>query len=328
MSAQSYHSTRVLIGDFRPEDQISGAPSALRPILNHMGFSQVSTSQDESGLEQSLMLSDADLVIFEHSADTSTNAFDVIHKLRHGTLGRDPFLPVLGFTGEVTEDVAKGAVGSGLDNLLTDQAGQKRFSAALENLVARRKPFVVTTDYIGPNRRSENSKREGQEIPLIPVPNALRCRVTGEPDPVSFAATMVLVQEQKVERHAAQIAWLTQRITEVYCETENTNAALYDKDRSGPGETIVPHIKRLQMVAMDLALRLVNTRYAHQVFLCNSLLDVSRALAKNPEAPRLRDVGLLAQLSLALQKAVRDGDSDDETLAAAMEIVKEVQGTV
>ena len=70
-------------------------------------------------------------------------------------------------------------------------------------------------------------------------------------------------------------------------------------------------------------LRITDTRYAHQGELCRSLLGVSRELAKQPAKPRLRDVNLLAQLSLALQRAIHADDG--ASVAAAHDIAQAVQ---
>ena len=70
-------------------------------------------------------------------------------------------------------------------------------------------------------------------------------------------------------------------------------------------------------------LRITDTKYAHQSELCRTLLGVSKELAKQPANPRLRDISLLAQLSLALQRAIHADDK--ATIAAAHDIAQAVK---
>ena len=53
-------------------------------------------------------------------------------------------------------------------------------------LAGNRKPFVVTSEYIGPDRRSGRKLKEGEEadpsddVPRIEVPNTLGAKASGE----------------------------------------------------------------------------------------------------------------------------------------------------
>ncbi len=304
MHNHSYDKSRVAIGDIK-----SDSLTSVRGILRDIGFREIEVRRDAGSLQEFLHATDVDLLVSEVDFDGG-DTFEMINTLRHGGLGRDPFTPVLGFTWKATPDKVSRAANSGADGLLTQPAWEQRFRSAIETVIERRKPFVVTTDYVGPDRRGEDDMRNGQEIPLIAVPNALRRTVTGLPDAVPFAAAMVMIQEQKVERHAYQIGYLTKRIAEHFREF-------------GQGRDMVAHIAKLQSLAMDLMLRITDTKYAHQGELCSSLLGVSRELAKQPAKPRLRDVNLLAQLSLALQRAIHADDG--ASVAAAHDIAQAVQ---
>ncbi|MAG97332.1 MAG: hypothetical protein CMM08_11685 [Rhodospirillaceae bacterium] len=304
MHNHTYDKTRVAIGDVKTDSL-----NSVRHILRDIGFREIEVRRDAGSLQEFLHAADVDLLVSEVDLEGG-DAFEMINTLRHGGLGRDPFMPVLGFTWKATPDKVHRAANSGADGLLAQPAWEQRFRSAIETLVEKRKPFVVTTDYVGPDRRSEDDNRGGQKIPLIPVPNALRRTVTGLPDAVPFAAAMVMIQEQKVERHAYQIGYLTKHITDTYREIDQSS-------------NVAAQIAKLQSVAMDLMLRITDTKYAHQSELCRTLLGVSKELAKQPANPRLRDISLLAQLSLALQRAIHADDK--ATIAAAHDIAQAVK---
>ena len=307
MPNHTYDKTRVAIGDIK-----SDSLNSVRHILRDIGFREIEVRRDAGALQEFLHAADVDLLVSEVDLEGG-DAFEMITTLRHGGLGRDPFMPVLGFTWKATPDKVHRAANSGADGLLAQPAWEHRFRSAIETLVEKRKPFVVTTDYVGPDRRDEDDKRSGQKIPLIPVPNALRRTATGLPDAVPFATAMVMIQEQKVERHAYQIGYLTKRIADTYREPDQSS-------------NLAPHIAKLQFVAMDLMLRITDTKYAHQNEICRTLLGVSKELAQRAAKPRLRDVCLLAQLSLALQRAIHADDK--ATIAAARDIAKAVKNNL
>src|SRR3546814_1821103 len=50
----------------------------------------------------------------------------------------------------------------------------------IETVALHRKPFVVTSDYIGPDRRKAVARRDSN-VPLIEVPNPLREKMLGRP---------------------------------------------------------------------------------------------------------------------------------------------------
>ena len=67
--------------------------------------------------------------------------------------------------------------GSGADYLVAAPFSPKQIIDRIRAIVHHRTPFVVTSDYIGPDRRDGG---RGTELPLIDVPNSLRAKVLGE----------------------------------------------------------------------------------------------------------------------------------------------------
>ena len=82
-------------------------------------------------------------------------------------------------------------------------------------LVRERRPFVVTCDYVGPDRRKEAKRKS--DVPTLEVPNSLKTKATGpkeETDAVQRAIDEAImdINLRKLERHAAQIAFLVDQI--------------------------------------------------------------------------------------------------------------------
>ncbi len=82
----------------------------------------------------------------------------------------------------------------------------------VDNLVQNRKQFVVTTSYVGPERRAADRQNDN-DLPSIDAPNTLRAKATGDESATvsrnRIAETMLQVKTQKVYRIAAQIGTKT-----------------------------------------------------------------------------------------------------------------------
>ena len=76
-----------------------------------------------------------------------------IKELRHNETGRNPFVPVIVTTWEPDRDLVEKIADSGADALLVKPFSPWQLIERIDCLANRRKPFVVTAERIGPDRR-------------------------------------------------------------------------------------------------------------------------------------------------------------------------------
>ena len=153
------------------------------------------------------------------------DACELVSDLRHNRLGNNPFVPVIMTTWEPTPKIVDKVANSGADDLLIKPISPGKLMDRMSTLVKRRKQFSVTSDYVGPDRR-DDPEREETTITLIDVPNTLSIKAEG--NIVDFDAlqeeideALFQVNEQKLSRHAYQVAFLVGLILPVY---ENKSA--------------------------------------------------------------------------------------------------------
>ena len=160
----------------------------------------------------------------------------------------------------------------------------------MQSLVYQRKPIVVTTDYIGPDRHRTPTRPA--ETVLIDVPNPLRTRVTGEEEPVAAQArideVVAEINTQKLERYTVDIGSLV-----------NIALPKLEEGTIDPGARDI--LERLHSVARRAARRMADTERAHVSDLCNSLCQVAENLLAAEGAVNTKDVKLLKPLSQAVQ---------------------------
>ncbi len=274
----------------------------IKTILSNNGFKEFIQGTNTNDIIEQLKDEPPDLLIADSNI-TGGDFCELIHELRHNEIGTNPFMPVIATTWNPTSELVKKVIESGSDDLLPKPLSSGHLIARIEQLVQARKPFVVTSEYIGPDRR--NSEERESEIPLLQVPNSLRVKVTGEDEGAisqeEINQAIAEINIHKLERHAFQIEWLVERIV----------PALESGQLS---DEINEHLDRLNYVAQDISRRLVGTKYEHISELCNSLAKVASDIDVDRTSPSAKNIKLLSPLSKAIASTF-DPDRDDAAAA-------------
>jgi DNA-binding response OmpR family regulator len=153
MSNLRFNDVRVMLADSR-----SHIRNTLKTALTHAGLENIehATRMDQvtEGLEQGL---GPDILICDtglEGGDTS----EIIDAIRHNDIGRNPFLCILGISWNPTESEVDRVITSGIDLLVAAPMSPKQILDRVESLVRNRLPWVVTGDYIGPDRRKGSQR--------------------------------------------------------------------------------------------------------------------------------------------------------------------------
>lgn len=224
-------------------------------------------------------------------------------EVRHQALGTDPFLPAILMSRHPTPDLIRRVMFSGADDFVAKPVTAAQVMERITNLIKARKHFIVTSDYIGPDRRKDKEgaeQRPGMRIIPIEVPNILKIKATGSIEAaqlmdMAIEKATAAINLQKLERHAIQIGVLVQLILPSYQKGEIN-------------DDLVRHLERLRSVAEDTGRRLVGTKYGHVSELCQSLIKVAGNIAANVQSPTAKDLRLLQPLAQAIQGAF-EGDA-------------------
>lgn len=268
---------------------------SLRSVLHHNGFRKLSASASWSDIRSRLDNSPPDLLITEVDLSDG-DVCALIRELRHQDVGTNPFLPIIALTREPTPDMVKRVINSGADFLLGKPVSADQLTSRIRLLVESRKPFVVTSNYVGPDRRRSNDR--ASNVPLVEVPNVLKARMTGT-HPTAGTLRMVnniasQLNLMKLERLGFQIAYLIDRIVPALEGGMPADAQAAD------------YILQLVTITEETARRCVGTQVEHVGELCQSLLKVAGGIANQKAAPASRDVRLLQPLSDAIRRGLSE----------------------
>ena len=224
-------------------DPDASVRDTVRMIMRNNGFREFRLGETLADVTEQFAIRMPDLLICE--ADLADGDFcEVVHGLRHHAVGSNPFLPVMALSFNPTPELVRKIIGSGADDLVPKPISAGRLIDRIKLLIEARKPFVVTTDYIGPDRRKATDRED--KIPRLEVPNALRAKATGSKDVAldqkAMADAIATINLQKLERYAVQIGVLTELIVPVY--------ASGDIDQS-----VKDNVDKLKYVAEDTGRR-------------------------------------------------------------------------
>ena len=201
--------------------------SQVVDLLRFHGYAEIAVARDPDELGMSLRLSPVDLLV---SVSRTEHVFigHFIHDLRHGRLECHPFPIVLMLLPTAEENHVRAVIDCGVDDLLVQPLDGDRLAKRLGSFILERRPFTVTHDYIGPNRRLAN--RSGtEEAPLVHVPNPVRARALGQ-DEASLQESLqeagIFLNRLKIQRDGHQIHWVLQNLMTAFTEPDKDLMAI------------------------------------------------------------------------------------------------------
>ena len=287
----AYDNVRLIIGE-----RNSQLRKIIRIDLKGRGFRDVFDTHKTSEIHEDLSQSAVDLLICDSvlaDGDGAAGIFDnLTYKMRHHEIGSNPFVVAVTLIDAPTKEIVARAIDCGSDDVLVKPFSMGKLFERIQTLTRERKRFVVTSDYIGPDRRKQ--PRPGtQAIPQIDVPNPLKAKALGEVDVEHLQREIERVAQvlnaQKMERHAYQIAYLVDRIPPLY----------------GDGtvdENVIPMLDRLLYVSRDITRRLEGTRFAHMGEICHSMADLAARVRRAPTSPDSQDLQDLSKLAEQIKR--------------------------
>ena len=192
-------------------------------------------------------------LIIANIDDGDDAAAALLRNLRTGAIPGNPFVPAIITCNSSLAPTVRAAVDAGADVVVLKPYSLKQIMDPVAALVDRRRPFIVTSDYVGPERRAAarppaqqgQGASQGQAIEQIEVPNRLAAKVRGK-DPLAEmtaeAEAWAAVERQKTQRMVFQALFLV-RLAAAVSGEETASAARRD-------------LARLPSVVRELALRL------------------------------------------------------------------------
>jgi CheY-like chemotaxis protein len=203
-------------------DPLEPNRASTQRALMVIGFGRIAVSADIGELPNVLSDRPFDLFVADITRHTE-RVCDLVRAIRDGQAGENPFLHVVLTAWKLEQDLVKRALNCGADDLITRPFAIDFLAARIRKHTEARKPFVVTSDYIGPDRR-RTPERGTTEI--FEVPNLLLAK-TGTAGPEcghsSVKAMNESINAERARKCAFKIAFTLQ------CLRQNNASQIQDE---------------------------------------------------------------------------------------------------
>lgn len=253
----------------------------LRNALTNEGYGDVRTVARLFALRDVMMAAMFDLLVLDVDLPDG-NALGLVKDIRQGRLGRNPFLPIIMLTWTSDPAFVQRAVNSGIDLILVKPVSPARLFSRIDGLVAHRKPFVVTADYVGPDRRGHDTPGSAQHYD---VPNTLRDKMEGRQ--VDAAALSDKIDAALHELNARRLA---QAVEKLACSIEIVCRAIEADEITDELEDEFDDLCRVARDIADIGSPDIRK-------LCKPLLKVLHTIRADIDEIDPKQAGLLQPLS-------------------------------
>jgi len=284
-----YSSSSVLLYD--PQSTLR---HNTRVALMNIGFGEVDAVNGREEFLECLEKKQYDVII----ADMLTrdgNLNTVVRQMRQSDIGKNPFINIIVTLWDTSPEHVYAGIQAGADDLISRPMSTSQLAERVQGLVVNRKPFIVTEDYIGPERRQ--IVRGLSEGKLMVVPNSLKAKVENKPE---FAATPENIRQTLCEVSDRQVSIYTEQFLRYSSKVVGLGAELSQLE-----ERLVLLIQ-MQKMNENLMRRILNTEYAHINSLCEAFADVLVRIAKSARELTAQDKELMYQIPFAIHKACKE----------------------
>jgi DNA-binding response OmpR family regulator len=270
------------------------ARKEVQRTLTQAGVKLITAVDNLPALVKAMGKVAADLIIL--GDDLDPGVFDFIRDIRHNKIGSNPFVLVTTLVAPERVEAVKLALQSGTDDVIVRPIKEDQLIQRLRRVALNRQSFVVTSDYLGPDRRGKNRP---SNIRRINVLNTMLEKASGRK--VDEATIRNSVEESmngvlhgRLDSDGYRLGFVCNIIITAY---ESGN--------------ITPEVKSklitLAEVLTDAARTAHRLKEVELAMLCGSLTSQVTAIAERYQSPTEADIALLHKINKAVVTAVRPG---------------------
>ena len=297
MSRLSYDSVNVLIYDPVPSNR-----TATRATLYALGFRLTETVSTLEAFIESVQKNPPDIALCE-AQGAAEELCATIQQMRQGGAGHNPFIVIIVTAWEKTSALINKVVSSGADDLILRPFSTATLGQRIETHIDRRKGFVITTDYVGPDRRKDAGRESN--IELFDPPNSLKMKAKDKLS--SEAIARKLDEELKVAREKLTCEKLRRDSFQV--------CILWRLIQEAPtvAGQVSPDLAKLQVLAKSIEVRAAGTDFEPAVEWCQSVLAAAEGLVLGVD--RNASLHLLGHAGLSLHQVFHPEKSAADQLS-------------
>ncbi len=276
----------VYLGE--PNDQVR---EGMRSIMRDYGMRRTRTFARLEDMLTAIREAPPDLLIAGDSIGPAL--FDAVRDIRHFKIGQNPFMVISLMVGEA-EGMVKRAIMSGADDVMIKPVAPAKLLERVGRLSSNRQPFIVTNDYLGPERRKADDTRPSN-IRQLNVVNTFQAKVDGKALSAAELGKAVElnmndVMAARLDSHGLKLGWVCGLILKAYQERK------IDKD-------LEERILILVGVLEDAANTAGSIDQPDLAQICKQMARQVEEMAEIYENPTSGQLGIIQKLTRAFELA-------------------------
>jgi DNA-binding response OmpR family regulator len=284
MSKLSFDSVDVLIYDPVPSNR-----TATRAAMYALGFRRTETVSSLDAFVEALRKNPPDIALCE-AQGAAEELCATIQQMRQDGAGYNPFIVIIVTAWEKSTALINRVVSSGADDLLLRPFSTALLGQRIETHIERRKGFVITTDYVGPDRRREAGR--AFNAPLFEPPNSLKMKAKDR-----------LSSEAIARRLDAELKSAREKLTsEKLCRDSFQVCILWRLIQDAPtvAGQVSPDLAKLMALARSIEARSAGGEFQPAVEWCQAVLAACEGLSLGVD--RNASMHLLGHAALTLHQ--------------------------
>ena len=297
MGRLSYETAETLVYDPVPANR-----TATRSVLYTVGFRNIETVATFEDFKAAIRIRPPDLALCE-AQGADGELCDMIQSMRQGAHGYNPFIVIIVTAWEKTNALASRVLNSGADDLILRPFSTKLLGERVETHIERRKRFVITHEYVGPDRRRDAARPSDAE--LFDPPNSLKMKAMDKLSPdianakldAELKRARETLKAEKLRRDVFQISILWRLMQE----------------QRPDHPTNLEHLAKLGRLTQSIAKRCRDTEFEVALGWCDSIMAAVEGLQAGVD--RNASMHLLGHAVLSLNQVFRPEKSSADHLA-------------
>lgn len=273
-------------------DPVKSLRNDLRTAIAQTGYRGVRECANIGAVNGAVQISSPDILIFDTDMEQG-KMLGFVKQLRHNKFGKNPFLSVIATCAEPNQRKIEKIADCGIDYVVVKPFAPSQLVQRFERIAKSRKPFAVTSSYIGPDRRDLlKSKSDDEEVQLIEVPNTIGMKARGERiDFVELQKTIVgimsQINDERLKQNARRISFLAGRVIE-------------DIQMDRFGNRVHEDAARIIEISGDIYDRLPEGELFHVLELCGSVSRLTKNIVQHQDEMGEKELALLKSVSDAM----------------------------